>query len=261
MAKRTQIEKNVMIFGLAGGSDQYRMPKQLLRSWGVTGLVNVTDAGISAGENFEGLVERMVIEDQGKVIWEAKRDRLAKAVRSLNGGLDTGHSSDPTPVSATDTRFYYNFAAPLDLSKAVDPILTVYLYPVTTEFGGASAATIRVSVFTNTLFVPPGGGIVLRPFQVDSGVNLEYTLPGDLDILGINFDTDVGGEIDRIHIDGYTIQDAYLYNINQAISDQEAVDTKLYGDYFLDIVRGKNRLIRWEANTATTIKGFIMGRA
>lgn len=134
--------------GVTADQKRIALPKVYARAVIMTVLDNVTDAGISAGEFFEGCVNFLRLGDQSNPLIYAERDELSflAACAAPDGYDTTGLVTDVMPTTATDNHVQYVFYGPFDFRKCSNPAATLALRAITDEYGGATVFTATVTI-------------------------------------------------------------------------------------------------------------------
>lgn len=105
----------------------------------------VTDADISAGENFQGVLNYMQLGEGDNTVFDIHTDELEAFI----AGQEEDHEAryyDPTPTTATQQHAFAMIEGPFNLSGMAVPQLTLALQAPTAEFGAASAFTAKVRI-------------------------------------------------------------------------------------------------------------------
>jgi hypothetical protein len=109
-------------------------------------LYNVTDAGISTGENFAGLIDRLTIGEGQNTPIDVRTDEISQLVQFMSKGPITGVYQDSVPTTATDQDVYITLTGPFNLAGMKNPLFTLALRAIQDEFGAASAFTATIEV-------------------------------------------------------------------------------------------------------------------
>lgn len=135
------------IDGLAALTDAKTLDRGVIKSIKVVPRYTVTDAGISAGETFDGVLNYLeLMGSRSKdVYWRAEADELNRLVTMSNNRPDTGILSDPTPTTATEQEATFLISGPFDCREE-QPTLRLGRKAATAEWGAASAFTGTIDV-------------------------------------------------------------------------------------------------------------------
>lgn len=106
----------------------------------------VTDAGISAGETFQGCIDRLSFGEGNNLPIDVRRNEVEALVTFMARNFVTGAFQDEMPTSATLQHVFYNFKGPFVFTGMTNPKMTLALKAITDEFGGATAFTATVNV-------------------------------------------------------------------------------------------------------------------
>lgn len=149
-----QLQDKMSFSGVTADQKRIALPKVFARALILSVKYNVTDSGISAGENVNGCINFFRAGDQSNPLIYAERDELDDlvAVMAPDGYDVTGLYTDAQPTTATDAYAQYIFFGPFDFRKCASPALTLALRAITDEFGGATVftATVTVTLITET---------------------------------------------------------------------------------------------------------------
>jgi len=132
--------------GVAADTKEIGLPPGVYDKIFIHVTYNVTDAGIAAGEDFAGLIDRLTVGEGQNTPVDVRTDELPALIRFMTKGPVTGVYQDTTPTTATDQDVYITLTGPFNLRGMKNPLLTLSLRAVTAEFGDASAFTATVSV-------------------------------------------------------------------------------------------------------------------
>lgn len=143
--------------GTTGGNKEIPIPKVQGTKLTFYGVYNVTDAGISAGENFDGLIDNIEFLAKSGVeirhIHKIIRNELtpaAKIFRQNRDGREMADYVDTQPTTTVDQAFSFTLYLEQDWRLFEKPAVKVTLRPVADEFGGASAFSITMYVLVET---------------------------------------------------------------------------------------------------------------
>lgn len=144
-----EMVQTISFSGLAADTKRLRIPRGRYDAVTVNAEYIVKDVGISAGENFDGLIDEMYIGEGGnKPIW-AKRDEMARianfSAAEFNEVKD-GAVYDPTPTTEVKCYSHFTFFGPFQFNSMGNPELVMSLKDIIEEFGEATSfqATIRI---------------------------------------------------------------------------------------------------------------------
>jgi len=145
----------------AGGSDTIALPRnRAIRKFMVACRYTVTDAGISAGENFQGWVNTIKIIADGKTIFEVQKNELQNVAKLLaryysteindeqihEGAVGAAMYYDGDPTTAEAQNAWYIFNMPCDLRHYDDVRAVITWDAATGEWGAASAMAATISI-------------------------------------------------------------------------------------------------------------------
>jgi len=148
MVKSRLIESDLRasFSGVAADTKEIALPPGVYDKIFIHVTYNVTDAGIAAGENFAGLIDRLTIGEGQNTPVDVRTDELPALIQFMTKGPVTGVYQDTTPTTGTDQDVYITLTGPFNLRGMKNPLLTISLRSVTAEFGGASAFSATVAV-------------------------------------------------------------------------------------------------------------------
>lgn len=128
-------------------TERLPLPKGRIESISLRADYTVTDAGISAGEDFAGVITNLIIGDEQAPLVDVKQDEIETVIDLMVDGISTGFYADATPTTEVAQHAYFTIPGPYQLADYHKPELILELNPVG-EFAGASAfvATVYVDV-------------------------------------------------------------------------------------------------------------------
>lgn len=262
MARNSLYMKNQVPLALGGTQDIVPLPKQILQRIDLLFRYTVTDAGISAGENIDGLIDSVQLTDGRETVIDIRRNELAALAQDLHGGTDNGAYVDADPTTATEQLAYFTLEGPWDLSKLKgNPVLDITLRPATDEWGGATALTGAMSVAVHSARFRPTTGLVVKRFNLPSSDAPEIDIPSGATLRGLFVNADAAG-VERYHIAGVEeVPEAYFGHINYAsrqwVTPSQAPTT--FAHYNLDIPATEGgRKVQFETDgTSIALNGFM----
>lgn len=256
--------KNALTYsGIQGGTAQVALPNAWVEKLDLFITYTVTDAGISAGETFQGLIDEMFIGNDSYKIIEARRDELSVLADLLHDGSSTGVYSDPQPTTATQQRAHYTLEGPFDLRVLDQAFMRLALRDVTDEFGGASAFVATVTVVAH-IGEPEAGeyGLILRRAQGASATDHALQVPA-INLAGVHLVTGSGDVLSRFAIPQAGLQqpDPYAAHTTWASHKNSAPDSSptqyLVLNFFHPSEEG--RRLEAELSSAATLKAYFIG--
>jgi len=177
MGNWIEIPETLSFSGTAANARALQMPAVRVDAVMMHVKYTVTDAGISAGETFEGCIEKLEIGQGSANFLEVRRDELTKLIDFVDPGISNGAYSDVMPVTATQTDAYFMIPGPFRLGDVKNPGLTLALRAITDEFGAASAFTATVKISVNVSDVQTGPGLVYKRNAYASSTNHKFVTP------------------------------------------------------------------------------------
>lgn len=246
-------------YGLSGGLQQLPLERRPVEKIIIRPNYTVTDAGISAGENFEGVVDELLLGNDAFPVLQARRNELSVLGDLLHEGISTGIYSDPDPTTATAQNVHYTFTGPFDLRRVSDPFLRLSLRPATDEWGAASAFTcfVTVEVYYNDGL--EGMGIGVRRIASASATEHRVKAPTDVDMVGLLIVAGTGGLLDQWNVgNDVNASDAYSTHTDYSAYKKTAPQSSPTR-YFAAPIRSKRadgKEIIASATSATTLTFF-----
>ena len=162
MGEWIQLSQTINSNGVSATSDNIQLPRVRIDALLFEFEYTVTDAGISAGENFEGCIDKLEIGMGSAMFIELQRNELSKFIDFNDVGVSTGSYYDADPTTATLQKGYYMFPVAMRLQDVTDPRLYLSLRAITDEFGAASAFSLTGRVLLNVSDDQNGPGLVFK---------------------------------------------------------------------------------------------------
>lgn len=126
-------------------TERVAIPKERLQSIAIRVDYTVTDADITAGEDFAGVISQLVIGSEQAPLIDVRKDELETVIDLMVEGVSTGFYADATPTTAVQEHAYFHIPGPFQLAGYEKPELILKLNPVG-EFAGATAFVATVTI-------------------------------------------------------------------------------------------------------------------
>lgn len=221
MGEWIELSQTINASGVAANSDNIQLPRVRIDALMFEFEYTVTDAGISAGENLEGCVDKLEIGMGSAMFLELQRNELSKFIDFNDLGVSTGSYDDAMPTTATKQKGYYFFPIAMRLQDVADPRLFLSLRDITDEFGAASAFALTGRILINVSDDQNGPGFVYkRTFRSTDTKHTLVTPQKPLVDVITAVQVELGASnLDSIH---YDRMDAY----GKAVLGADAIDIK-----------------------------------
>lgn len=162
MGEWIELTDTLNFSGLVEASQNMVMPKARVNAVMIYAKYKVTDAGISAGENFDGCISEMRIGQGSAEFFKVKRNELSTLIDFINPGISDGAYSDDQPTTATFQDAFFIVPGPFRFQDVSDPRFYLTLRDITDEFGGASAFEATIRMFVDIADEPNGPGVLYQ---------------------------------------------------------------------------------------------------
>jgi hypothetical protein len=238
-----------------------------VRVWTLSGVYNVTDVGIVAGEDFDGYQAYIICKgsrkSDGKIqeLWHFETNEIVKAMKTAPPAGNVPQYQDTLPTTAQDQRIWFSWLQPHDLSLYKSVWVEFKSQTAATEWAAASAFTLELG-----LDLTPGP--VERSFAMERYYQSTDTVHnfqvGDNTITDITIYPGTADYIDEVELPGswtlprgYVLAGKVMYDtLRGAVSTTDSVDALRSGPIMDEPYT--NRQIHIHASTTTTILVFAM---